>query len=88
MQHLLSKASGGYELEGFHLAEMRGVAQHVDVHELGHIPVSEGGVLLLECVSQCSTLLSDDGSLFCCGLTLPDAPDELPVDILQGWNDA
>ena len=38
--HLLSKAAGCNELEGLHLAEMRGITKHMDVHELGHIPVT------------------------------------------------
>ena len=86
-QYLLCKASGCNELEGLHLAEVRGVTQHVDVHELGHIPVPESGVLLLERISQGCTFLGDDSSLFCCRFAFPDATDKLPADSVKGWND-
>jgi len=36
---LLGEARGGDELEALHLAEVGGVAEHVDEHELGHVPV-------------------------------------------------
>ena len=87
-QHLLCKASGCNELEGLHLAEVRGITQHVDVHELGHIPVPESGILLLERISQGSALFGDDSSLLCCSLALSDATYELPTGTMKGLTDA
>ena len=86
-QHLLSKAGGCYEFEGLHLAEVRGIAQHVDVHELGHIPVPESGVLLLERISQGSAFLGNDSPLLRCRLAFPNATDELPADNMKGWTE-
>ena len=77
--HLLSKAAGCNELEGLHLAEMRGITKHMDVHELGHIPVTVQGVLLAEGSAQCSALLGNDIALLRRSLALPDGPDELPA---------
>lgn len=37
---LLGEARGGDELEALHLAEVGGVPEHVDEHELGHVPVA------------------------------------------------
>ena len=37
--YLLSEAIGSNELQGLHLAKVRWVAQHVNVHQLGNISV-------------------------------------------------
>jgi len=78
-RHLLSKARGCYQLERFHLAKVRGVTQHVNIHELGHIPVPESSVLLLKCISQGCTLLGYNSALLCSCLALSDATNELPA---------
>jgi hypothetical protein len=73
---LLREATGSNKFQGFHLAEMRGVAKHVDIHELGHIAVSVGDILLLKGVSQSSALFCNNITFLGRSLALPHAPDE------------
>lgn len=76
---LLREAVGGNELEGFHLAKVCGIPQHVYVHKLCNIAVSVGGVLVLESIPQCCTFLGYDSPLFGCSFALPNLPDQLPA---------
>ena len=45
---LLRVPRGRDELEALHLGEMGGVAEHVDEHELGHVPVPERWLILAD----------------------------------------
>lgn len=76
---LLREAVGRNELQRLHLTEVRRVAQHVDVHELGHVAVPVQGVLLAERIAQGRALLGDDVSLLRGGLALPDIANQLPA---------
>lgn len=51
----------------------------MDIHKLGHISVSVCHVLVLESISQCSTLFGDDGSLFSSCFGLPYSSDQFPA---------
>ena len=78
-QHLLWEAGGSYELQGLHLPKVSGVAQHVEVQQLGHIPVPVEAVLLLESSPQGSRLFGHHIPLLSRCLGLPDSPDEIPA---------
>lgn len=77
--HLLRKAVGCYELQRLHLAKVGGVAQHVDVHQLGHIAVAHRLVLCAECLAQRSRLLCNDIALLGCCLAGTHGSDQVPA---------
>jgi len=84
---LFGKAVGGDQLERLHLSKMRGIAQHVDVHQLCHIPVPVPRVLVLEGLPKGSRLLGDHISFLCCCLTRPHGPDQVPArPEKRGWS--
>mmetsp|Transcript_19600 Transcript_19600/g.60889 ORF Transcript_19600/g.60889 Transcript_19600/m.60889 type:complete len:479 (-) Transcript_19600:1-1437(-) len=57
---LVRVAAAGDQLDAFHLPEVRRVAQHVDVHQLGHIAVPHAAVIAaLERRAQRCALLGD-----------------------------
>lgn len=81
--HLLREAVGSNELEALHLPEVGGVAQHVNVHELGDIAVTQADVALPEGLSKRSALLGDDIPLLSCCLACSHRPDQLPASVMQ-----
>lgn len=81
--YLLREAIGCNELEGLHLSEVRGVAQHVYVHKLCNIAMSVGGVLVFESISQGSAFLGNNSSFFSCSFALSHGPDQLPTQLVQ-----
>lgn len=78
--HLFRKATCSNELEGLHLPKVRGVAQHVYVHELGDVAVSVPSILLPESLTQRCTLLGNHITLLCCCLAGTDCTDQVPAD--------
>ena len=76
---LLCEACRCNQLQGLHLAKVRRISKHMNVHKLGHISVSVSDILLLEGISKGSAFLSNHVTFLGCCLALPDAPDELPV---------
>lgn len=69
-----------YKLQGLHLSEMGWIAEHMNVHELGYVPVSVARILFSERLAQGCTLLGYDIPLFCCCFAGPHSPYELPDD--------
>ena len=58
------------------------ITKHVEVHELGDVPVPAAGVLPLESVTEVGRLLRDDRALLRRGFALPDLPDKLPCVVV------
>lgn len=54
---LVGEARRGYKLQALHLAEVRGVAQHMDVQQLRQVVVAHIGIVVLE-------RRADHGALF------------------------
>ena len=67
-QPFVTEAWAGYELETFHLAEVRLRTEHVDVEEFGNIVMSCIGVFLAEGSTYGRGLLLDQGAFVCDGL--------------------
>ena len=77
--HLLRETACSDQLQRLHLAKVRGVAEHMDEHELGDVPVSIALILVLERIAQRGRLLCDDIALLCSSLACPDRANELPA---------
>ena len=60
---------------------MGGIAKHVDVEQLGHVPAPENGVLLPEAVPDLGTLLLHQRPLLRRRLAAPDVPDQVAQSV-------
>jgi len=61
---LVSEARGGHELDALHLAELGRIAKHVDVQQLGHVPVAVVSISLLERGADRGRFLGNNLTLF------------------------
>ena len=80
LAHLFWETTCGNELECLHLSKVCWIAQHVNIHQFGHIPMPVCSVLVFESISERSALLSYDIPFFRSCLGLPNVPDELPTE--------
>ena len=74
--HLFRVVALGDQRQARHLAKLRGVAKHADVHELHEVSFRVLVHVLAQCCSDVCRLLLDDGPLLGCCLCPPDLGDE------------
>ena len=75
---LLQKLAAGDQLEALHLAPVGRVPEHVDKQQLGHVPMPQLIVLILEGCAYRGALLVDARALVGLRLAGPHVADELP----------
>jgi len=61
-----------------HLAKMRRITQHVNVHQLGYVSVTELFILILDGCADERALGRDDTSFFSSCLTGTHSADQIP----------
>lgn len=74
---LVGELRAGDELQALELAEVRRIAEHVDVEELRDVPTPPHRVLLAEGGSDVGTLAVDHGPLFGLRLGGADLSDQV-----------